>query len=81
MYDCTVEDLIEFYETRGFRATKSGDLIVLTLKQTCPHLTPVGCDIYEKRPQVCRDYSGLNDFGSECFWSILPEDRKDVGRK
>lgn len=76
LYDCSEKDFVQFYETRGFKVTKSEEVFVLTLKLSCPHLTPVGCDIYEKRPQVCRDYSGLNDFGSDCFWAVLPEDQK-----
>ena len=73
MYICTAEELIEFYEARGFSVVKSGDLLVLTLQHACPHLTAGGCDIYENRPKICREYSGLDDFGSKCLWSVLPE--------
>ncbi|HTR44805.1 MAG TPA: YkgJ family cysteine cluster protein [Thermodesulfovibrionales bacterium] len=80
MYTCSAEELIEFYEARGFTVTRSEDVLVLSLKIPCPHLTPAGCDIYERRPQVCKEYSGLDDFGEACLWSKLPEQRKH-GRK
>lgn len=76
LYTCSAEELVEFYEARGFAVTKSGDALILSLKISCPHLTQVGCDIYERRPQVCKEYSGLDDFGDGCLWSVLPEQRK-----
>jgi Fe-S-cluster containining protein len=76
MYSNTKEEVVEFYRARGFNVTESGDLLIISLKMACPHLTPAGCDIYENRPQVCKDYSGLNDFKTECFWSGLPENRR-----
>ena len=76
MYISTPEELATFYEARGFSVARSGELLVLTLKHPCPHLTPDGCDIYENRPRICADYSGLEDFGDRCLWSALPEDKR-----
>jgi Fe-S-cluster containining protein len=32
-----------------------------TLYHPCQHLTPDGCDIYETRPKLCREYFACND--------------------
>ena len=72
LYSCPAEDIVEFYEARGFHVVRlEEDAVVLTIGQTCPHLTPDGCDIYERRPKVCREYSGIEDFGPGCLWSEL----------
>ncbi len=63
---------MEFYEARGFQVARlEEDAIVLSIEQTCPHLTPEGCDIYERRPKVCKEYSGVEDFGERCLLSKL----------
>lgn len=72
LYSCPAEDIVDFYEARGFHVTRlEEDAVVLTIEHTCPHLTPDGCDIYESRPKVCREYSGIEDFGEGCLWSKL----------
>lgn len=78
-YTCGEGPIIDFYEKRGFTVTRSDELLVLTIKVPCPHLKAEGCDIYENRPKVCMDYSGVDDFGKGCFWSSLPEHRKNAG--
>ena len=81
MYSNTPEELIEFYQAKGFSVARTGDLLAITIKMPCPHLTPAGCDLYETRPKVCRDYSGIKDFGTGCFWSALPEYGGPSGRE
>ncbi len=81
LYTCSEEEIVKFYQTRGFTVEKSDEVLILTLKHSCPHLTPKGCDIYKQRPRVCRDYSGLDDFGESCLWSALPECKKTRGKK
>ncbi len=72
LYSCSAEKIVEFYEARGFDVQRlAEDGIVLSFKHDCPHLTAAGCDIYERRPDVCRAYSGVEDFGDECLWSRL----------
>lgn len=72
LYSCPAEDIVDFYEARGFHVDRlEEDAIVLSVEQTCPHLTPEGCDIYDRRPKVCREYSGIEDFGERCLWSKL----------
>ena len=72
LYDCSAEELVNFYRTRGFDvAHLEEDAVVLSFKHTCQHLTPQGCDIYDERPLSCAQYSGLEDFGDECLWSTL----------
>jgi Fe-S-cluster containining protein len=63
----------EFYEARGAKIIKDPNLPVplIVIKSECPHLTSKGCDIYETRPQVCRDMDGsktafVKDF---CLWN------------
>ncbi|MBI5641062.1 MAG: YkgJ family cysteine cluster protein [Nitrospirae bacterium] len=72
LYSCPAEMLVEFYQARGFSVTRlKEDAIILSFKHDCQHLTPAGCDIYDQRPEACRDYSGIEDFGDECLWSQL----------
>ncbi|NLI30459.1 MAG: YkgJ family cysteine cluster protein [Nitrospiraceae bacterium] len=71
-YEDPPEDVIHFYQTRGCSITphESG-LLYLSIKMPCPHLTDDGCAIYEDRPQICRKYSGLEEFGDACLWAGL----------
>mgnify|MGYP001167447106 CR=1 FL=1 len=71
-YEDPPEDVIHFYKTRGCSITphESG-LLYLSIKIPCPHLTDEGCAIYETRPQICRKYSGLEEFGDGCLWAGL----------
>ena len=71
LYGCSKKKVLEFYEKRGFSVQKEGDKILLTLSMPCPNLTPDGCAIYETRPETCREYDGMEDFGEECLWSLL----------
>jgi Fe-S-cluster containining protein len=72
LYSCPADIVVDFYRARGFEITRlREDALILSLKHTCPHLTAEGCDIYEKRPQACVDYSGIEDFGDGCLWSTL----------
>lgn len=72
LYSCPAETIVDFYRVRGFDVTRlEEDALILSFKHTCPHLTSEGCDIYEKRPQACVEYSGIEDFGEECLWSTL----------
>ncbi len=74
LYSCSAEKIVEFYEARGFKVDRlEEDAMILSLERACPHLTPEGCDIYERRPAVCREYSGIEDFGENCLWSKLKD--------
>ena len=64
-------EAIAFYVTRGcWLATLSGGRLGLVIPYQCPHLTPEGCDIYEDRPLVCKDYDGTRDplMKDKCLW-------------
>ncbi len=81
LYECSAERLVDFYEARGFSVMRlEEDAIILSFEHICPHLTPEGCDIYETRPDVCREYSGIEDFGKECLWSTI-EESEVIGKK
>lgn len=71
LYDGSAKEVIAFYEMRGFTVQKDGGALLITMPFPCPHLTPEGCAIYEKRPRACRMYNGIEDFGKECLWSRL----------
>jgi len=61
------EDIInaycKVYEARGCTMKRIEGSIRFSLRvpSVCPHLTEYGCDIYEERPQHCRDYDGTLD--------------------
>ncbi|MBI5102954.1 MAG: YkgJ family cysteine cluster protein [Nitrospirae bacterium] len=70
-FECSTKEVVDFYRMRGFRVKKERGALFLTLDYPCPHLTPDGCGIYEKRPEICRNYDGMEDFGKGCLWSGL----------
>ena len=52
----------KFYEVRGCEVARTeGDDVYVLLPSVCPHLTPNGCDIYDYRPNYCREYDGRDD--------------------
>jgi len=75
IYEMPEADVVRFYEARGAVVTKSDDELFVVFDIPCPHLTPKGCDIYDRRPKICRTYSGLEEFGDECLWSSLSKKR------
>jgi Fe-S-cluster containining protein len=46
--------MLEYYEARKWSYDPSTK--VLSVPDVCPHLVDTKCDIYENRPQYCRDY-------------------------
>jgi uncharacterized protein len=57
---------IEFYSKRGCKVLMAGiegkTIYRVYIPQACPHLVEGdGCGIYETRPQVCREYRGIDD--------------------
>lgn len=76
-----VHPQMEFYkfyvEGRGLTMMKTKTRgIMLSVPHICPHLIQgVGCDIYETRPQSCRNYDGRMDFllKDKCKWNLLDE--------
>ena len=75
-YECDPKEVRNFYKLRGFHVCKDNGALLLTVPYPCPNLTAEGCKIYDKRPQTCRDYDGLEDFGDECLWSGLKKKKK-----
>ena len=75
IYEMSERDVIRFYEARGAAVSKDGDLLFVLFDLPCPHLSKTGCDIYRKRPKICRIYSGMDEFGEECLWSSLSKKR------
>lgn len=54
--------LVEFYEARGCKIKDAiGDNMAVMVPSVCPHLSVKGCDIYDKRPDLCRQYDGRLD--------------------
>lgn len=75
VYAASQKDLVRFYRARGFKIYKRDHLLLFIHNDfPCPNLTQKGCKIYRKRPNVCRNYSGIEDFGKDCLWADLPED-------
>jgi Fe-S-cluster containining protein len=87
IYELSEKDVIHFYEARGGTVTRSDDDLFIVFDMPCPHLAQNGCNIYEKRPRICRIYSGQEEFGDECLWMSLAKKEKvwpqvkPVGRK
>jgi Fe-S-cluster containining protein len=47
-------ELLEYYEARKWSYDKTTKL--LSIPDICPHLVDNKCDIYENRPEYCRNY-------------------------
>lgn len=60
-----------FFIEHGCDAMVIGNTFVISVQHVCQHLTEEGCSIYEKRPEVCRNYDGRKDprLARECLWS------------
>lgn len=69
MYDRTI---IDFYEARGFKVDPySNGLAFVHKKMSCPYLKEYGCEIYNERPAICREFNGLLHFYEKCDWQEL----------
>jgi Fe-S-cluster containining protein len=79
VYVSPKKDVAQFYKARGFDVVEQGPLLLLVHQNfPCPNLTEKGCKIYKKRPNICKGYSGIEDFGKKCLWSKLPEHKEEV---
>ncbi|MEJ2697797.1 MAG: YkgJ family cysteine cluster protein [Candidatus Sulfobium sp.] len=74
-YDCSAKEVADFYEMRGAGVREENGALLLSFPFPCPHLTPDGCAIYEKRPRHCREYDGIEDFGDGCLWAGLKKEK------
>lgn len=80
--DDNIESVIEFYNARGFQTYfENGYLTISHQNFPCPNLTKQGCKIYSKRPKVCREYNGKEDFGDDCLLSVKGGDKKMAKKK
>jgi Fe-S-cluster containining protein len=81
IYEVSEKKVISFYQARGATITKSGSELFIVFNIPCPHLTNKGCAIYQKRPFICKAYSGLDEFGEDCLWSQLTKKKKLIVNK
>jgi Fe-S-cluster containining protein len=80
IYELTESEVVHFYEARGATVSKSDEELFIVFDLPCPHITPKGCAIYEKRPEICRKYSGLHEFGDNCLWSQIGKKQTDTAK-
>ena len=61
---------VEFYQARGFTIHYEYPTCFIVIDIKCPHLTNKGCDIYDSRPIICREYDGRLDpfVADRCKW-------------
>jgi len=81
IYEMDEREVIDFYKARGATVTKSDGELFIVFDLPCPHLSEKGCDIYQKRPKICRIYSGQHEFGDECLWSTLSKDKRKTAKR
>ena len=76
------EESIEFYSKRGFEVDEDEDkvgFLFFTLNMPCPNLKiGEGCQIYDDRPKVCREFHGREAYGDECLIEDRPEEDEDA---
>jgi Fe-S-cluster containining protein len=65
-----------FYEVKGFKMFIMGGRMYTIIHKKCQHLTPLGCKIYNKRPDACKYYDGRLDpvVTKACLWHQIKED-------
>jgi|GEM_PF-1009936 Fe-S-cluster containining protein len=82
IYELSEKDVVNFYKARGAAVTRSDNHLFIVFDLPCPHLAQNGCNIYEKRPKICRIYSGQEEFGEECLWTLLSKknDKRPKGK-
>jgi len=52
----------DYYSHRGFDVVSSVDRFMpVMIPSPCPHLTKDGCNVYENRPDYCKEYDGRED--------------------
>lgn len=68
--------LVEFFQARGCECINDkNNKLLIKINIECPHLKQTGCDIYESRPIICREFDGLRDGRNlECKWSLINKD-------
>ena len=66
----------EFYQARGCRIIPTDQLPLVVIPYMCPHLSPQGCLIYDRRPLACRLYDGRYDpiMSHICLWGKVEKD-------
>ena len=67
---------LEWAKARGLKIYR--DMVVLD--HPCPHLDLVtGCDIYETRPLICREFDGRRSAAlrGKCLWESLDKEGND----
>jgi len=76
------KDQKRFYELRGCKVKNFKGSQVVVVPLPCPHLTLKGCDIYDTRPQVCREYDGREDplMMDKCLWKKENQGRLKLGQ-
>lgn len=71
-YENNDREAIDFYRKRGFSIIEGDDgYLVFEIAFPCPQLTKKGCRIYPRRPKICREYSGEEDYENKCFLTRL----------
>ena len=59
----------EYYKAHGL--TVKDGILYVHLNHQCPHLTKENlCDIYDERPQICREFPNKNNpvLPGGCIW-------------
>lgn len=59
-----------FYKVRGCETLVKNNKLIVIMPFKCPHLTEKGCDIYDRRPLICKEYDGREDpfMKDKCLW-------------
>ena len=55
------KDMVLLLLFRGIELQSYGGTTYAIMHQVCQHLTVNGCNIYDLRPDVCRQYDGRKD--------------------
>lgn len=74
---------MEYYNAHGCRTHSfSGTRFAVVVPTRCEQLTPFGCKIYYKRPNICRKYDGRKDMflKDECQLPKLTAGEKINGK-
>lgn len=74
------DNFSQFYHAWGVELKSEGGLLYCIVDAPCQHITDKeGCDIYEKRPGICRSFNGGSLLEREhCLWFNPVLDQPEV---
>ena len=75
------KETVKYYSEHGCITKNTKNSTVIEIPHKCQHLTDKGCNVYDKRPLMCRIYDGSIDelMKDRCMWITIGYDKNVLG--